>query len=164
MQPQNAQTDSCCGGERVVREDSCCGGEAADLSFEQRFDLGQQRRVLVRRVALAGSVVLTLAALALVITGGLPVLADRLAWAASIWAVGLVLGWARQVVTARRLDWRLPIAIAALVCGIVWQPLVAALVAVALLAERVLRPPRTDSARTTAAADATVSAPAGQLG
>lgn len=164
MQPQNAQTDSCCGGERVVREDSCCGGETADLSFEQRSDLGQQRRVLVRRVALTGSAVLTLAALTLMITSGLTVLADRLAWAASIWAVGLVLGWARQVVTARRLDWRLPIAVAALICGIVWQPLVAALIAVALLAERVVRPPRTHAATTTATAGAAVSAPAGQLG
>jgi hypothetical protein len=156
MQPRGVRTDSCCGvpgtgshpgrAQRPVRADGCCGGEADDTAFEQRADLGQHRRALVRRVALAGSSVLAVAALTLVLVGVTPVLADRLAWGSAIWAAGLVLGWMRTALTARRVDWRLVVALAAVAGGLVWQPLVAALVAVALLAERVVRLPRSGPA------------------
>lgn len=164
MQPQGVSADGCRGRGRAVRADGCCGGETADLSFEQRSDLGCQRRVLVRRVALAGSAVLAAASLALLLTGGMVVLADRLAWAATTWMVGLVLGWVRQVVTGRRLDWRLLIAVAAVASGVVWQPLVAALAAVVLLAERVARPPRAEPASPQSTPGIAVSTPAGQTG
>jgi hypothetical protein len=166
QQPRVVRTDSCCGGERVVRADSCCGGQAQDVPFEQRADLGRQRRVLVRRVALTGSAVLTLAALAVLAIGGtgMVVLADRLAWAGSVWAAGLVLGWIRAAITARRFDWRLPLAVAAIAAGIVWQPLVPALVAVALLTERLLRPPQATTSTSDRAGAGSLSATAGQPG
>jgi len=148
------------GGERLVRADSCCGGEVDDTPFDVRADLGRQRRLLVRRVALIASAVLALASLVLMVIGGTPVLADRLAWAASIWAIGLVLGWVREAVTGRRLDWRLAVSVAVVVAGIVWQPLVPALVAVALLAERVIRPPQAHAPT----ASPSLSPVAGQLG
>lgn len=133
--------------ERAVRADSCCGGEVADTGsgggsgtgFEDRAALGGRRRLLVRRVLLGASALFALAAMVVTVAGVAPWLADRLAWAASIWVAGLVLGWVRQVVVQRRLDWRLAVVVAAVVVGVVWQPLVAAIVAVALLAEQVLR-------------------------
>lgn len=132
--------------ERAVRADSCCGGQAADtgsgMGFEDRAALGGRRRLLVRRVLLGASALFALAAVVVTITGLAPWLADRLAWAASIWVAGLVLGWIRQVLAQRRLDWRLAVVVAAVVAGVLWQPLVAALVAVALLAEQVLRSPQ----------------------
>lgn len=178
MQPGGARTDSCCPvpgtgshpgrAQRPVRAAGCCGGEADDTTFGQRADLGQQRRVLVRRVALAGSAGLAVAALTLVLTGVTPVLAGRLAWGSAIWAAGLVLGWVRTALTARRVDWRLVVALAAVAGGLVWQPLAAALVAVSLLAERVVRPPRSGTAPGTRGAgkagDRVRSAIAGQPG
>jgi hypothetical protein len=133
--------------ERAVRADSCCGGEATDAGagFEGRAALGGRRRLLVRRLLLSASALFALAAVVLTIAGVAPLVADRLAWAASIWVAGLVLGWVRQVVAQRRLDWRLVVVVAAVVVGVVWQPLVAAIVAVALLAEQVLRGPRTET-------------------
>lgn len=175
MQARGARTDSCCGApgtgshpgraQRPVRADGCCGGEADDTAFDQRADLGRHRRVLVRRAALAGSAVLAVAALTLVLSGVTPVLADRLAWGSAIWAAGLVLGWVRTALTARRVDWRLVVTLAAVVGGLVWQPLAAALVAVALLAERVVRPPRSSAAPGAGkAGDRVRSAIAGQPG
>ncbi|MFI7676379.1 hypothetical protein [Actinophytocola sp. NPDC049390] len=135
--------------ERAVRADSCCGGQATDTGsggesgtgFEDRAALGGRRRLLVRRVLLGASALFALSAVAVTIAGLAPWVADRLAWAASIWVAGLVLGWVRQVLAQRRLDWRLAVVMAAVVVGVLWQPLVAALVAVALLAEQVLRSP-----------------------
>ena len=141
MQPDVDGLDSSGDTERAVRADGCCAGDVDDTPFDVRADLGRQRRLLVRRVALGAAAVLALAATVATVIGG-PVLADRLAWAASIWAIGLVLGWVREAVTGRRLDRRLVVSVAAVVVGVVWQPLVPALLAVALLAERVVRPPR----------------------
>lgn len=156
MQARGARTDSCCGAP---------GTGSDDTAFEQRADLGRHRRVLVRRAALAGSAVLAVAALTLVLSRVTPVLADRLAWGSAIWAAGLVLGWVRTALTARRVEWRLVVALAAVAGGLVWQPLVAALVAVALLAERVVRPPRSSAAPGAGkAGDRVRSAIAGQLG
>jgi hypothetical protein len=150
------------------RTDSCCGGETGDTSFEQRAGLGQRRRVLVRRVAAAASVVLAVTAVALLLAGATPTLADRMAWGASVWAAGPVLGWMRTALTARRVDPRLVAALAAVAVGLAWQPLAAALVAVALLAERVVRPPRSGAAPGAAGAEETGdrvrSAVAGQPG
>lgn len=162
MQPGIEGPDRPGDAVRVVREDSCCGGEVDDTPFDARADLGRQRRLLVRRVALAASAVLALASLVTTVIGGpgWAVLADRLAWAASIWAIGLVLGWIREAATGRRPNWRLVVSVAVVVVGIVWQPLVPALVAVALLAERVVRPPRTLAPD----AGSSLSAVAGQLG
>lgn len=150
MEPHDVATDSCCGepgtesdeerASRPVRADGCCGAEAAGTSFEQRVDLGRRRQVLVRRAALTASAVLLAAALVLMLAGHAPVLAGRLAWGAAIWEVALVPGWVRAVLSARQVDWRLVVTLAAVAGGLAWQPLVAALVAVALLAERVLRP------------------------
>jgi hypothetical protein len=149
-----------------VRADSCCGGQADDAPFEQRADLGRQRRVLVRRVAVTGSGVLTLAALAVLVIGGtgVSVLADRLAWAGSVWAAGLVLGWMRAAITTRRLDWRLAVAITAVLVGFAWQPLVPTVVAVVLLSERLLRPPQTVIPTGDRAVAGSLSATAGQPG
>jgi hypothetical protein len=150
--------------ERAVRADSCCGGEVADTEsgtgFEDRAALGGRRRLLVRRVLLGASALFALAAMVVTVAGVAPWLADRLAWAASIWVAGLVLGWVRQVVAQRRLDWRLAVVVVAVVVGVVWQPLVAAIVAVALLAEQVLRGPRA----TTSTAGRVPSQLAGQTG
>jgi hypothetical protein len=140
MRPDVDDSDSYGDTERLVRADGCCGGEVDDTSFDVRADLGQRRRLLVRRIALAAAAVLALASLVATVLGG-AVLADRLAWAASVWAVGLVLGWVREAVTGRRLDWRLVVGVAVVVVGVGWQPLVPALTAVALIAERVVRPP-----------------------
>lgn len=144
MQPHDGEKDCCremASTVRPVRAGGCCGGEMASAPFEHRADLGRRRRVLVCRVALAGSAVLAVAALALTLAGLAPGLAGRLAWGAAIWASGLVLGWSRAALTAHRVDWRLVAALAAVVAGLVWQPMAAALVAVALLAERAVRPP-----------------------
>jgi hypothetical protein len=156
MEPRDVATDNCCGEpgtgsheERVsrpVRADGCCGAQAAGTSFEQRVDLGRRRQVLVRRVALIASVVMLAAALVLMLAGHAPVLAGRLAWGAAIWEVILVPGWVRAVLSARQVDWRLVVTLAEVSGGLAWQPLVAALVAVALLAERVLRSPRPETA------------------
>lgn len=131
--------------ERAVRADSCCGGEVADTGFDDRVALGDRRRSLVRRVLLGASTLFGGAALVLTVLGSTPVLAERLAWAASIWAAGLVFGWARQMITRQRLDWRLTVFVAAVVAGVMWQPLIAAAVAVVLLAEQVLRGPRSET-------------------
>jgi hypothetical protein len=137
----------------------------ADVPFDRRVDLGRRRRLLVRRAALAGSAVLALAALAVSISDVALVPAERLAWAASVCAAGLVLGWVRAVVTDRRLDWRLVVAVAAVICGVVWQPLVPAVIAVVLLGERaVRRPPSTGVAVDGQAADGALSPIAGRLG
>lgn len=148
----DAQTGECSGGQavqaastapvRAMRADSCCGGELDETPFEERVQLGQRRRVLVRRVALAGSALSALVALAVTGAGGSQALADRFAWLAVVWAAGPVLGWVRAGMAARRVDWRLVAVAVGVVVGIVWQPLVPALVAVALLAERVVRPPK----------------------
>lgn len=157
---QVLQTDSCCDpvtGEctsvqtgqgavtsaqpRMVRADGCCGGEADGTSFDDRVQLGQRRRVLVRWVALAGSALSALVAAAVTGVGGSPVLAHRFAWLAVVWAAGPVLGWVRAVLSVRRVDWRVLLVAAGVAAGIVWQPLVPALIAVALLAERVIHPP-----------------------
>lgn len=147
---------------RVVRGDSCCGGQADETPFDARAELGQRRRLLLRRVTLACSTGLALAAVVVSVTGGAVsgVLADRFAWAASVWAVGLVLGWVRDAVTARRPDWRLAACVVAMVIGIGWQPLVPAFLAVALLAERVIRAPVVE----TPGAGRGLSLVAGQLG
>jgi hypothetical protein len=154
------QADSCCGAQagecssghggqstpagpvRAVRTDGCCGGEPDETPFEERVQLGQRRRVLVRRVALAGSALSALVALAVTGAGGSPVAAHRFAWLAAVWAAGPVLGWVRAGMAARRVDVRLVAAGAGVAAGIAWQPLVPALVAVALLAERAACPPR----------------------
>lgn len=130
---------------RVARADSCCGGEV-DTLFDDRVEVGRRRRRIVRRIALACSAVLAAAALALSVTGmtGSAVLANRLAWAASVWAAGLMLGWMRQMLTSRP-DWRLAVGVAAVVAGIAGQPLVPALVAVALLSEQVVRAPQDET-------------------
>ena len=144
MQPDVDGQDGYGDTERLVRADGCCGSEVDGTSFDVRADLGRRRQLLVRRVALAAAAVLALASLVAAVIGGpgWAVLADRLAWAASIWAIGLVLGWVREAVTGRRLDWRLVVCVAVVVVGVGWQPLVPGLIAVALLAERVVRPPR----------------------
>jgi hypothetical protein len=129
--------------ERAVRADSCCGGEVTDTGFEDRAALGGRRRLLVRRVLLGASALFTLAAVLLTMTARAPWLTDRLAWAASIWGAGLALGWVRQVVAQRRLNWRLAVVVAAVVVGVVWQPLVAAIVVVTLLTEQVVLGTRT---------------------
>lgn len=160
MQPRAARTDICSNGTRAVapparqvRVAGCCGEDADAASFQQRAALGYRRRVLVRRVALAGSAACAVAALAVDLAGGMTasVLAGRLAWAASACAAGLIMGWARAAVTARRVDWRvdwrLAVAVAAVAAGAAWQPLVPGLLAVALLAERVVRPPDGREAR-----------------
>ena len=155
------QADSCCDPEtgecastqpghgalaaaqpRAVRADSCCGGEADESSFDDRVALGQRRRVLVRRVTLAGSALSALTAAVASGADGSSVLAHRFAWLAVVWAAGPVLGWVRAALSARRVDWRLLIVAAGVAAGIVWQPLVPALIAVALLAERAIRPPQ----------------------
>jgi hypothetical protein len=121
--------------------DGCCDGEQTAMPFRDRLQVGRRRRMLVRRVLLAGSAVFAVAAVVLTLTGP-PVpawLASRLAWAASVWAAGLVTGWLRLALTGRRPGWRLAASGAAVVAGIMWQPLVPALVAVLLLAEHVLR-------------------------
>lgn len=121
----------------------CCGGVDTAAPFGDRLEVGRRRRVQVRRVLLACSAVLGVAALMLTLIDppGAAGLAPRVAWAASVWAAGLVFGWLRQAITGRRLGWRLVASLAALVVGIAWQPLVPALVAVALLTEHVLRSP-----------------------
>ena len=133
---------------RAVRADSCCGEEVADsgsgAGFEDRAALGGRRRLLVRRVLLGASALFALAAVVLTIVGPVTWLAERLAWAASIWVAGLVLGWVRQVVAQRRLDWRLVVVVVAVAVG-AWQPLVVAIVSVVLLAEQVVRGPRATS-------------------
>jgi len=139
----------------------CCGGEEA-APFGDRLEVGRRRRLLVRRVLLACSAVFGAAAVVLALID-LPApagVAPRVAWAASVWAAGLVFGWLRQAITDRRPGWRLVASLAAVVVGIVWQPLVPALVAVLLLAEHVLRGPRAE----TSAVDRRVAYPAGQLG
>lgn len=163
---QVLQTDGCCdpvtgectstlpghgaaeaGQPRAVRAGGCCGGEAQETSFDDRVALGQRRRVLVRRVALAGSALSALVAAVATGTGGSSVLAHRFAWLAVVWAAGPVLGWVRAALSARRADWRLLMVAAGVVAGIVWQPLVPALVAVALLAERMARTPQAPASR-----------------
>lgn len=131
-----------------VRADGCCG-EDAGSSFEQRVDLGRRRGVLLRRVTLIASAGLTAAALALTLAGLMPVLAGRLAWGGTIWEAGPVLGWTRAALTARRVNWRLGAALAGVVVGLAWQPLVAALVALALLTERALQAERALTAERT---------------
>lgn len=156
--PRGADRD-----ERAVHAGACCGAVAEDTSFARRADLGRARRVQVRWVVLACSATLAVGALTLAVTRVSPVLAGRLAWAAAIWAAGLVLGWVRAAITSHRLDWRLVVAIAAAAAGLVWQPLVVALASVALLAERLARPPEAVPARIGHAAGG-VSPTAGQPG
>jgi hypothetical protein len=156
------QADSCCDAQtgecsnapgspgtvaapvRAVRAGGCCGGggELDETPFEERLQLGARRRVLVRRVALAGSGLSVLVALVVTGAGGSPALADRFAWLAVVWAAGPILGWVRTGMTTRRVDSRLVVVAASVAAGIAWQPLVPGLVAVALLAERAVRPPR----------------------
>ncbi|AKH83956.1 hypothetical protein AA958_19160 [Streptomyces sp. CNQ-509] len=125
--------------ERRVRAESCCAAGETETGFGERVALGGRRRLLVRRVLLSASLAFAVAAVVVTITGGSPGLADRLAWATCVWGAGLALGLVRRVVTGRSLDWRLVVIVAGVVVGAAWQPLAAAVVAVALLAEQVLR-------------------------
>jgi hypothetical protein len=145
---RTAGCDSAGRDERAVHAGACCGGVAEDTSFAQRADLGRARRVLVRRAVLACPAALAVAALTLAVTRVSPVLGGRLAWGAAIWAAGPVLGWVRAAIAGHRLEWRLVVPIAAVAAGLAWQPLVAALAAVALLAERLIHPPEAVPERT----------------
>lgn len=140
----------------------CCDREQTAMPFRDRLQVSRRRRVLVRRVLLACSAVFAVAAVVLTLTGP-PVpgwLGSRLAWAASVWAAGLVTGWLRLALTGRRPGWRLAASGAAVVAGIMWQPLVPALAAVLLLAEHVLRDPRSGAGTV----DHRLAHPAGQPG
>ncbi len=119
----------------------CCSDPECATPFTERAELGQRRRVLLRRAMLGSCAVLCAAALLLPVAGVSSAVASRLEWAAAVCAAAVLLGWVRTAMTTRRVPWRLAVGVVAVVVGVVWYPLVPALVALVALAEHVLRPP-----------------------
>lgn len=129
------------GGRMAESPTRACCGQDSSLSTADRRTVGEQRRILVRRAALAASAGLCSAALTLSMLGmGQTTLAHRLCWGSAACASAVLAGWVRQAMIAGRPGWRLVAAIVVLAVGIGWQPLGPALAAVAALAEHVLRP------------------------
>jgi hypothetical protein len=118
----------------------CCADPECPTPFAERVEVGEQRRVLVRRVTLVACAVLCAAAVVLPLAGASTLVVSRLAWAAAVCAAAVLLGWVRSAMTTRRVPWRLAVGVVAVVVGVVWHPLVPALVALAALTEHVLRP------------------------
>lgn len=118
----------------------CCADPACPTPFAERVEVGRRRRVLLRRTTLVVCAVLCAAALVLPLTEVSALVVSRLAWAAAVCAAAVLLGWVRSAMTTRRVPWRLVVGVVAVVVGVVWHPLVPALVALAALTEQVVRP------------------------
>lgn len=118
----------------------CCADPECPAPFAERVEVGQQRRVLVRRATLVVCAVLCAAAVLLPLAGVSTLVVSRLEWAAAVCAAAVLLGWVRSAMTIRRVPWRLVVGVVAVVVGVVWHPLVPALVALAALTDHVVRP------------------------
>lgn len=122
------------------RQEACCAG-SPDLSYDDRRYLGDRRRQLTRRVALAGSSALCAASVAFSVPSRWrnSAAAYRLAWGSAVWGLPLVLRQGRRVLTGRGSPW--PFAgqlslIGVGLAGAPWAPAVAAVAARAMEARK----------------------------
>jgi hypothetical protein len=129
----------------------CCSGQGTTSVAERRV-LGERRRVMVRRAALAASVTFCAIGVAALTFWPSTSVAGRALWASALCAAGPAGGWTRQAMTTHRPGWRLVLAAVAIAAGIAWQPVTPALAAIAALAESVFRPGPAESSPTSATA------------
>jgi hypothetical protein len=119
------------------RNQGCCASSDCPTNFEDRLELGRRRLLLLRRVSVLGSGSLTLVALVLLASGS--DLAGRVAWAAAVWGLPMLLRWARQLMSGRRVMLPLLLAAGLVAAGVAGWPIVPALAVATLLTVDLLR-------------------------
>lgn len=120
------------------RNEGCCASSDCPTNFEERLEMGRRRLLLLRRVSALGSGSLTLIALVLLASGS--DLAGRVAWAAAVWGLPVLLRWTRELMSGRRVMLPLVLAAGLVAAGVAGWPIVTALAVATLLTVDLLQP------------------------